>query len=30
MVPDHRMKEIIAVVKPEKEIPTAIEFVDIA
>ena len=30
MVPDHRMKEIISVVKPEKEIPTAIEFVDIA
>jgi len=29
-VPDHRMKEIITVVEPEKAIPTAIEFVDIA
>ncbi|MCD5382802.1 redox-regulated ATPase YchF [Candidatus Gracilibacteria bacterium] len=29
-VPDKRMKEIIKVVNPKKEIPTAIEFVDIA
>ena len=29
-VPDERMKEIIKVVNPEKIIPTAIEFVDIA
>jgi len=29
-VPDERMNEIVKVVKPQKTIPTAIEFVDIA
>ncbi len=29
-VPDPRLKEITALIKPQKEIPTAMEFVDIA